>query len=305
MKALNLNILPLLVLIVVLGTCLSVPAQHGGKAEGRRVRFKPGTTSATFTDKVSGSLEVEYELEAQAGQELVVRVVSEPPGSAGVQVLGPNAKVLEMSCLEAKQPESKKLGLPTGSHCPESNPQVLRREGRTWSATLPESGNFLLSVIRLPEGARGVSTYSLLIIVPPAEKHSTSQPLSRADAASVETAMRKFIDALKTKDVAAFLSLFSRSRFIYANNPLNVTRITVPYSELENDLRKKGDWYLTYFGGGGLDAFIDNIGDGEMWLRVGGPKFVPPGSDAESATYVRWRKEGGKWVIDEIAYPQA
>lgn len=306
MKILKLNILPLLILIVVLGTSLSVQAQHGGKAEGRRVKFKPGTTSAAFTGKVSGSLEIEYELEAQAGQELIVRVVSEPPGSAGVKVLGPNAKVLEMSCLEAKQPESKKLGLPTAaSHCPESNPEVLRREGRTWSATLPESGNFLLSVIRLPEGAKGVSTYSLLIIVPPAEKHSTSQPLSRADAASVETAMRKFIDALKTKDVAAFLSLFSRSRFFYANNPLNVTRITVPYSELENDLKKKEGWYLTYLGGGGLDAFIDNIGDGEMWLHVGGAKFVQPGSDAESYTYVKWRKEGGKWVIDEIAYPQA
>ncbi|MGI9069061.1 MAG: hypothetical protein ACR2HX_21995 [Pyrinomonadaceae bacterium] len=117
--------------------------------------------------------------------------------------------------------------------------------------------------------------------------------------------MRKFIDALKTKDVAAFLSLFSRSGFFYANNPLNVMRVTVPYSELERDLRGKGEWYLSYFGGGGLDAFIDNIGDGEMWLRVGGAKFVQTGSDAESHTYVKWRKEGGKWVIFEIAYPQA
>lgn len=295
----------LVVLSVLIAPCVCGAAQHGGKAEGRRVKFKPGTTSAVFTDKVSGSLEIEYELEAQAGQELIVRVVSDPPGSALINVYGPNAKVLEMSCLAAKQPESKQLGLPTPSHCYEENPQVLRREGRTWSATLPESGNYLLSVVR-PEGRRGVSTYSLLIIVPPAEKHSAEQTLAPADVASVETAMRKFIAALKKNDVAAFLSLFSRSGFFYANNPLNVVRVTVPYSELAKDLRKKGDWYCTYLERcGDLDAFVDNIGDGEMWPRVGGARFVPPGSDAESPTYVKWRKEGDRWVVDEIGYPQA
>jgi hypothetical protein len=130
--------------------------------------------------------------------------------------------------------------------------------------------------------------------------------LTPADTASLDAAMRKLIASLMKKDVTTFLSLFSRSRFYYANNPLNQMRFAVPYSELAKDLRKKGDWYCTYLQRcDDLDAFVDNINAGEMWPRAGGAKFVPPGSDAESLTYVKWRKENGKWVIDEIAYPQA
>ena len=102
--------------------------------------------------------------------------------------------------------------------------------------------------------------------------------------------------------------LFSRTKFFYANNPLNTVRVAVPYSELAADLRKKGDWYFTYLErgqGGDYDAFVDNIGQGGMWRRVDGVRYVPPDSEIPSATYVKWRKEGGKWVIDEISYPQA
>lgn len=141
MKTITLNLRLLLIVMTVLGTSASVSAQHGGKAEGLRVRFAPGSTSATFKDKVRGSLEIEYELEAQAGQELLVRVVSSPAGSAAINVFAPGAKKLPMSCLEAELPEAKALALPTASHCLNDNPQRLSREGKTWSATLPESGN--------------------------------------------------------------------------------------------------------------------------------------------------------------------
>ncbi len=290
---------------VVLIAPLVCAAQHGGKAEGQRVRFRPGATSAVFSGEVRDALEIDYELEALAGQELIVRVVSNPAGSVYVQVHGPNASVLKMSCLATKQREANALGLPTASRCFESNPQVLRREGMTWSATLPETGNYMLSITR-PEGAkRGATTYSLLIIVPP-EQSSTNQTLSEADAASLEAAMRKFIAAFKKPDATAFLSLFSRTRFFYANNPLNEMRVAVTYSELDHDLRRKGGWYCSYLKRcDELDAFVDNIGDGEMWPRIAAATFVPPGTDASSLTFVKWRKENGRWVIAEIAYPQA
>lgn len=280
-------------------------AQHGGKAEGQRVRFKPGSTSAVFKGQVRDALEIDYELDALAGQELVVRLVSNPASSAYVKVHGPGASVLKMSCLATKQSEAKLLRLPTTSHCFESNPEVLRREGMTWSATLPQTGNYMLSITR-PEGARpGTTTYSLLIIVPP-EQTSTNQKLSASDAASLEAAMRKFIAAFKKPDAIGFLSLFSRTRFFYANNPLNEMRVAVPYSELAQDFRRKGEWYCSYLKRcDELDAFVDNIGDGEMWPRIGGATFVPPGADASSLTFVKWRKENGRWVIAEIAYPQA
>lgn len=204
-------------------------AQHGGKAEGQRVRFKAGATSAIFNGEVRDSLEIDYELEALAGQELIVRVVSNPPGSAYVKVHGPNAAVLQMSCLAARQPESKQLGLPTASRCFESDAKLLRREGTTWSATLPQSGNYMLSVARPEGGKPGVTAYSLLIIVPSPEQPSTIQTLSASDVASLDAAMRKFIAAFRKPDAAAFLSLFSRSRFFYANNPMNEMRVAVAY----------------------------------------------------------------------------
>jgi hypothetical protein len=302
MKSLNLKVRLLSITIVLLGLSFSVSAQHGGKAEGLRVRFARGSTSATFKDKVRGSLEIEYELEAQAGQELLVRVVSNPAGSAAVNVIGPGAKKLPVSCLEAELPEAKALTLPTASHCFNDNAQRLTREGKTWSATLPESGNYLLSVFK-PNGGPGVTSYTLLIAVVPTDKTST---LTSADTASLEAAMRRLIDSLVKKDVSTFLSLFSRNRFFFANNPLNEYRMAVPYSELAKNLRQKGDWYCTYLERcDGLDAFVDNLNGGDMWPRVGGARFVPPGSDGESLTFVKWRKEASRWVIDEISYPQA
>jgi hypothetical protein len=118
--------------------------------------------------------------------------------------------------------------------------------------------------------------------------------------------MGSFIASLKNTDVPKFLSHFSRSGFFYANNPLNEMRATVSYAELARDLRRKGEWYCTYLKRcDELDAFVDNIADGEMWPRIGGARFVPPGQDASSPTFVTWRKEAGRWVIDEIGYPQA
>jgi hypothetical protein len=284
---------------------MSVSAQHGGKAEGLRVRFAPGTSSATYKDTVRGSTEVEYELEAQAGQELLVRVVSNPANTAAVKVRGPNANELKMSCLVAKLAEAKALGLPTASHCFEETAQQQKLEGRTWSATLPESSNYLLSVYR-PAGGRGATSYTLLIVVVPRGKDYDGSTLSPADSASLDSAMRTLIDSLRKKNVQTFLSLFSRSRFFYANNPMNEMRIAVPYSELASDLRRKGEWYCTYMARcNELDAFTDNINEGEMWPRVGLTSFAPPGSEGESLTYVKWRKENGRWVIAEIAYPQA
>ncbi|HVQ37512.1 MAG TPA: hypothetical protein VMS31_08265 [Pyrinomonadaceae bacterium] len=302
MENLNLKTWLLCALIIGLGISPPASAQHGGKAEGLRVRFARGSTSATFKDKVRGSLEIEYELEALAGQELLVRVLSSPAGSAAVNVFGPGARKLAMSCLEAELPEAKALALPTASHCFNDSPQRLVREGKTWSATLPESGNYMISVFK-PQGDSGVTTYTLLIAVVPTEKNSS---VAAADTASLEAAMRKLITSLMKKDVTTFLSMFSRSRFFFANNPMNEYRMAVPYSDLSENLRQKGDWYCTYLERcDDLDAFVDHINDGEMWSRVGGAKFVPPGSDAESLTYVKWRKENGKWVIDEISYPQA
>ena len=40
------------------------------------------------------------------------------------------------------------------------------------------------------------------------------------------------------------------------------------------------------------------------WRRVADDRFVPPGADATSAIFVRWRLEGAIWVISVIADEQ-
>lgn len=288
--------------------CLTFPitwaaAQHGGKAEGTRVRFARGEMTATYRGRVGGSIEVEYELQAKTGQELIVRVVSNPPDSAIVKIQGPNFKAMQISCLAASGEVSKKLGLASEANCFENDPRKLRPDGNTWSAALAESGAYTLWVFK-PNGCPGVSTYTITIIALPDEKQITL-PLSSADSASLDVAMRKFISALRNRNVEEFLSLFSRTRVFYASNPLNVVRAAISYNELAADLRKKGDWYFTYLergNGGKYDAFVDNIGDGEMWRRGGGTKFTPPGTEISDSTYVKWRKEGDRWFIDEISF---
>jgi len=194
--------------------CLALPitwaaAQHGGKAEGREVRFARGKTSATYQDRVSGSVEVEYELKAEKGQELIVRLVSDRPASAFVKVQGPNSKPLEISCLAASRDLAKQLGLPSEASCFESDQQKLRRNGQTWSVNLPESGAYALSVYK-PNGELAVSTYTLTIIVRPSDKE-TGSALSTIGSASLDVAMRKFIAVLKSRDVEGFFC-FSRVR---------------------------------------------------------------------------------------------
>ena len=40
---------------------------------------------------------------------------------------------------------------------------------------------------------------------------------------------------------------------------------------------------------------------GQMWLRGPGNTFLPPQSSM-GHTYIKWKQEGNKWVIDELAY---
>ena len=40
---------------------------------------------------------------------------------------------------------------------------------------------------------------------------------------------------------------------------------------------------------------------GSKWVRVPGNRYVPPGANASSATYIQWTFENSEWVISEIA----
>jgi len=251
---------------------------QGGKAEPLRVKFKPGYTSATVIGTIRGDEEFEYVVAATKGQWMFVEVNATPWDSAMFIVKNPGMD--------------------------EAPYQYF------WSGTLMETGDSVITVSR-PGGYKN-STFKLTITItsgPPA----IEKPAKDADSLALYAAMRKFIDSLRSKDTRTFLSLFSRTRPSYHLNPMNVGskeyfRDTISYARLARDLRKKDDLYWLYVArgeNGAYDAFVDNLPNNKMWTRVKGNKFVPPGAELSSHTFVRWRKEGGRWVVDEISYATA
>jgi hypothetical protein len=134
-------------------------------------------------------------------------------------------------------------------------------------------------------------------------------------AASLEGTMKKFIESLKKKDTKTFLSCFSRSAPFRIKNVIQEPNspyyiISVSYSELAADLNAKKGYYWVFLDrghDGAMDCFADAVdeAEGRMWDKVTDDKFVPPGYDSSDSSYVKWKKEGKRWVVAEIAYPQA
>ena len=63
----------------------------------------------------------------------------------------------------------------------------------------------------------------------------------------------------------------------------------------------------TYYARVNMDCFADAVDETEesMWDKVSDDKFVPRGYDSADSSYVKWKKEGKRWVIVEFAYQQA
>jgi hypothetical protein len=268
----------LVFLLALLHGVAPVAVAQGGKAEPLRVQFKPGSTRATLRGTVRGEEEFEYAVAARAGQWMFVEVTAAPSDSAMFMVTDP-------------------VGEDQSYHY-------------SWSGVLKQTGDYLISVSKPP--AYGISRFTLTVTIDSRSPELKNQARD-ADSLALFAAMRKFIDALRRRNTTAFLSLFSRRRPSYHLNPMNVGskehfRDSISYTRLALDVRKKQDLYWLYIArgdNGNYDAFVDHLPDGRMWLRVKGNKFVPPGAEISSHTYVRWRKEGGRWVVHEISYATA
>jgi hypothetical protein len=130
------------------------------------------------------------------------------------------------------------------------------------------------------------------------------------NSASVDDAMRKFIDAMRRKDTTTFKTFFSRSKSwrhinTITGNPSPSEIQIVTYSKFAND--KMYLWNFFHDCTPSEDVcqvFRDNF-KGEnwkMWNKVGPDKFVRPSG---GHAYVKWRMENGTWVVDEIGDPQS
>jgi len=111
-------------------------AQRGGKAEPLSIKFKRNSTSATLKDVIRGSEEAEYQFEAREGQKLNIKISSSPKDSVSPQIKDPDLGDLKLE----------------------------KNGSSSWTATLPKSGEYFMSVLRHRKGA-GRSTYTLTISI--------------------------------------------------------------------------------------------------------------------------------------------
>ncbi len=271
------NIVSLSLFVAMLFATLS-QASADGKAEPLAIEFKDGASTIVLKGSARGDTETDYSVTVEKGQWLMVEVSSIPRDAAAFSITDPQGK---------KRPSQY-----------------------AWSETAQESGYYQITVSTLADYSD--NRYDLKVTLgarPPMMQYSASDK----EGAALYAAMRRFINALQNKDRAAFLASFSRSAPFYALNAQNIGskthyRTAVSYSELAADINKKRGLYWTYLErgeGGDRDSFIDNLQGGKAWTRAPGDKFVPPGAELTSSTFVKWRKQGGRWVVDEISYPQA
>ena len=61
------------VLLATTITTVTAFAQHGGKAEPKRIQFAAGKSSASLNGMLSNSQEMEYVFEAKKGQQVTIR----------------------------------------------------------------------------------------------------------------------------------------------------------------------------------------------------------------------------------------
>ena len=73
----------------------------------------------------------------------------------------------------------------------------------------------------------------------------------------------------------------------------------VKYEVMAKDFAAKQGWYGFFFDEPNGYTFRVNFRQGEMWKKKGPNTFVCPQSDSGN-TYVAWKPEGGKWVIQKI-----
>jgi len=107
-----------LLLCAVAAAAAPVCAQGGGKAEPLRIEFKRGAQSATVKGRVRRDEQAEYVFAARQGQQITIRLISNPAKSAFLNLIGPGGRYFF----------SKNLN------------------GHTWSEVAPTTGDYAVYV---------------------------------------------------------------------------------------------------------------------------------------------------------------
>lgn len=126
--------------------------------------------------------------------------------------------------------------------------------------------------------------------------------------------MKGFVVSILHHNANAFLGFVSQSRGLRIVNTITAKHVPSPpirYSELAKDFPKKGEDYqeflIPYEGDEG-ENYYDRVAAVRKakWKKVAPNKFIPayPHPFLNSPDlYVKWTREKGRWVIEELGEP--
>lgn len=121
-------------------------------------------------------------------------------------------------------------------------------------------------------------------------------------------AMRAFLSALKSKNTTGVLAAFSRTThwqlvsYDITSPGRIIDRKAITYAQLVRDFSHRQGWYEylidNYRGLEGGDTLGDTMRGMPKWYKNGNIF----GRGSEYPFYIKWRPEGGRWVIAEIGH---
>ncbi len=126
------------------------------------------------------------------------------------------------------------------------------------------------------------------------------------DFQGADGAMQAFYEAMIRKDSRTVLGSFSPktgfkliSYEIGQNSPETIT--TVFYDKLKMDFAVRTGLYQFFFAKPDGWEYNVEFRQGEPWRKGPNNTYFAPQSSM-GHTYIKWKQEGNRWVIDELAY---
>ena len=129
-------------------------------------------------------------------------------------------------------------------------------------------------------------------------------PVTKVQAQDIDAAMQAFVQAMVAKNATGILAAFSRNApWMYQpyeiGSDRRLTATTVTPATMAHDWQQKSGWYNFFMEDPDGYTFRVNFIHQKPWQKRGADTFVAPDSSSGN-TYIRWRLEGGRWVIGEI-----
>jgi hypothetical protein len=129
-------------------------------------------------------------------------------------------------------------------------------------------------------------------------------PDARGALSPIEQAMARLVTAMVSKSPAGVLACFSKGEptwVISSGVDGHTRKMKVSYVAIAKGMKPDGDFWYYFFDDD--SELVRGVDEDRRWTLVKGNMFVAPiyAKDPDHApAAIRWRKEGGAYVIDAI-----